>query len=228
MKTFTYEFTAFNPAFAGCDNETIYDGLCAATTPLDAGLAELHARLKPIIVNAAQGFLRALTWTLDDAVGDALVLLWELVKKHTYKRSGAPFHNFFGSCWRQRLNRLFEHEILKNPVNVGNIRIGWCHDEPIYAAAYAEHPKAAEYRKKHKEHCRNYHARKAAEQGKEYKPRTGRMSDAERRERSRLRQAARFQAMTPEEKAAMYAKSNAQRRAKRAAERAERERAGNR
>lgn len=222
MRTFNYEFTAFNPAFAGCDNETIYDGLCAATTPLDAGLAELHARLKPIIVNAAQGFLRALTWTLDDAVGDALVLLWELVKKHSYKRSGAPFHNFFGSCWRQRLNRLFEHEVLKTAVNVGDVRIGWCDDEPIYAAAYAEHPKAAEYREKLQERQRRYAARKAAEQGREYKPRGSRMPDAERRERDRQRQAERVQAMTPEEKAAMYAKSNAQRRAKRAAERAAR------
>lgn len=219
MKEYTYHIEAFSPAFAGCTNESIYDGLCAATTPMDAGLRELHQRLRPIIVNAAQGYLKALAWTLEDAIGEALIFLWDLVRKHSYNRDGgAPFHNFFGSAWRRRLNKLFESAVLKGPVFVGSVQTGWCDDQPVYSSVYAEHPKAAEYRQKNSARQAAYHQRKLAEQGKEYHPRKLAMSAEESREKARQRSREYFASLTPEEKAERYARSNERRRAARAAE----------
>ena len=201
-RIYRYEYEVFNPAFAGCNNEAIYEGLCAATTPMDAGLGELHQRLRPIIINAAQGYMKALAWTLKDAIGEALIFLWDLVRKHSYKRDGgSPFHNFFGSAWRRRLNKLFETAVLKGPVFVGSIQTGWCDDQPVYSSVYAEHPKAAEYRRKRSARQIAYQKRKLAAQGKEYRPRKPAMSAEERREKAKLRARERWASMTPEEKA---------------------------
>lgn len=41
--------------------------------------------LRPIIINASHGFLHTLSWTLDDAIQEARILIWQLVKKHRYR-----------------------------------------------------------------------------------------------------------------------------------------------
>lgn len=207
----------FDPAFEGVSNEALYAALCAATAPLDAGLKELHYRLKPIIIEKAKGFLNALSWTFDDAMGEALILLWELVVKKAFKTAKAKFHTFFMAAWRNRLNSFFEKAVLKGPVCTGNCRIGMSKDKPIFVCGYAFHEKAKEYRELKNARAAAYYDRKLAEQGKTRQEKKPPMSDEERREKARKKAAERFAALTPEQKRAQYDRDNERRRAKRAA-----------
>lgn len=207
MKTFSYEFRVFDPAFAGWDNEAIYDGLCAATTPIDAGLAELHARLRPIIMGRAEAFLKALAWTMQDAVEEGLIFLWELVRKRSYKRQ-APFHNFFGRSWGQKLNSFFQKAIVKNLVYAGDVQIGWCSHQPVFISTYAEHEKAAKYRQQQAERNRVHSRRHWANMTAEQKA----AANAKRNEQARTKRAAE----TPEQREARIRKRRAYEAAKKA------------
>lgn len=221
-------YPVFNYAFEDFSNERLYSALCAATAPLDAGLKELQLRLKPIIINAAQGFLKALSWTIDNAMGEALIFIWDLVRKHSYKEGRVPFHNFFGKVWHTRLIDLFQKLVIKTPINMGNYQTGWYQGQPVYCSAYAFHPKAEEYREKKAAQQKAWDDRRRAEQGlPPRQPRKPAMSAEERRERARLRARARYEAMTPEERAEVYAKNNARRKAARDAETPEQKAARN-
>jgi len=212
-------YPVFNPIFEEFSNERLYAALCDATTSLDDGLKELHQRLKPIIMNASKGFLTALSWTMDNALGEALIFLWDLVRKHSYKGGRVPFHNFFGKCWQTRLNDLFAKLIIKTPVLLGDMQTGWSAHQPVFCCAYGFHEKAADYREKKYAQQKAWLNKKRAEQGlPPIQPRKPAMSDEERREKNRIRAAARFAALTPEQKRAQYDRDNERRRAKRAAE----------
>lgn len=218
---FSYKYTAFNPAFAGQNNEVIYDGLCAATTPIDSGLAELQARLRPIIISRAEAFLNALTWTLDDALDDAMVLLWEMVRKHSYNPGTSPFHNFFGCSWGLRLNNLFAKAVTRGPILIGNAFMGYSAHQPVYMSVYAEHEKAEGYRRKAAERSARYYRRQREAMGKPVGSAvrlTPEERDERQRERARRYSKQRWASMTREEKDESNAKERARRAAKRATE----------
>ena len=204
--------TAYNPIFEGFTNEAIYAALSAATAPLDAGLEELQRRLRPIIINASKAFLLALSWTFDDAMGEALIHLWELVRKHSYKNDGAPFDRFFAATWANRLNGFFQKTVMRNPVTKGNVQIGWCDHEPVFVSSCEFHEKAEHYREQQAERSRRYYDRKLAKEGKTRRPKKPKMTDEERREKNRLRIAAKRAALTPDERAAMNAAQNERRK----------------
>ena len=207
----------FDPAYEGVSNEALYAALCAAKTPLDAGLKELHYRMKPIVLKASKAFLNALSWTFDDAMGEALILLWELVTKRAFKDIGKRFHCFFISAWRNRLNTLFARIVVREPVYLGDYKIGMKKDKPILVCGYGFHEKAKEYRAKKTEWNRATYERKLAAEGKTRKEKKPPMTAEEKRERARIKAAERFAALTPEEKRAKYDRENAARRARRAA-----------
>lgn len=217
-------YPVFNPLFEGISNERLYAALCAATVPLDAGLEELQRRLRPIIVNAARAYLKALSWTLDNAMGEALICIWDLVRKHSYREQVGGqgkvtgFHTFFARVWANRLNSLYTKAILKGPVMAGSIQTGWCAHQPVYYSVMTFDPKAEEYRAKKAEWAAAYYDRKLAEQGKTRQPKKPPMTAEEKKEKARLRARARFLAMTPEQRAELYAKNNARRKALRKAE----------
>lgn len=168
-----YSFRVFNPIFEGQSNEALYDALCAATAPLDAGLEELQLRLRPIILNASRAFLKALSWTFDNAMGEALIFIWELVRKHSYhgmENKGARFHTFFARSWMNRLNSLYEKAILKGPVMTGTVQTGWCAHQPVYVSAYAFDPKADVYRAQQRARNVAYYDRQLAAQRKTRQP----------------------------------------------------------
>ena len=144
--TVAQHYTVFNPIFEGFSNERLYEALCAATAPLNEGLEELQLRLRPIIIGASKAYLTAFSWTLDDAMTEALIHIWDLVRKHSYKAGKVPFHSFFRATWMNFLNGLFQKTVLKNPIMSGNVQIGWCDHEPVFVCGYAFHEKAAEYR----------------------------------------------------------------------------------
>lgn len=170
-------FRVFNPIFEGQSNEALYEALCASTAPLDAGLEELQLRLRPIILNASRAFLKVLSWTFDNAMGEALIFIWELVRKHSYKgpvigKTGKParFHTFFARAWTNRLSKLYEKAICKGPVMTGSIQTGWCAHQPVFVSTYAFDSKADEYRAKKHKLAVAYYDRKLAEQGKTRQP----------------------------------------------------------
>lgn len=220
-------FQTFNPIFEEFSNERLYAALCAATAPLDAGLEELQHRLKPIIINAARGFLKALSWTFDNAMGEALIVIWELVRKHSYKSNGAPFHRFFSKVWKLRLNRLFEVEVTKNPVSMGDVQTGWSYGQPVFVSAWGFHPKGEEYRARKAAQQAAWYDKKLAAEGKTRQPKKPPMTAEEKREKARQRSRERFLNMTPEERRAFYDKNNARRKALRDAETPEEKRARN-
>jgi len=192
IKPSEYHFSVFNPMFEGQSNEALYDALCAATAPIDAGLKELNLRLKPIILNAAKAFLKVLSWTFDNAMGEALILLWELVKKHSYHgkgSKGAKFHTFFARSWANRLNSLYEKAILQGPVMSGSIQTGWCAHQPVYVSTYAFDAKAEDYRAKKAKRAADYYDRQLAAQGKTRQPILTEEEREERRAAAKKRQA---------------------------------------
>jgi hypothetical protein len=207
----------FDPAYEGVSNEALYAALCAATTPLEAGLKELHYRMKPIILKASKGFLNAFSWTFDDAMGEALILLWELVVKQSFKDIGKRFHCFFISAWRNRLNTLFAKIVVREPIYLGDCKIGMKNDKPILVCGYGFHEKAKEYREKKSAWAKAQYDRKLAAEGKTRQEKKPPLTAEEKRERARIRAAERFAALTPEEKRAKYDRENAARRARRAA-----------
>jgi len=144
-------YPVFNPMFKEFSNERLYEALCAATAPLDAGLEELQRRLKPIIVSAARAFLKALSWTFDNAMGEALICIWDIVRKHSYRavvgKHGTitGFHTFFARAWSNRLNSLYTKAILKGPVMAGSIQTGWCAHQPVYCSMMAFDPSSTDH-----------------------------------------------------------------------------------
>jgi len=116
---------------------------------------------------------------------------------------------------------------LKGPVMAGSIQTGWCAHQPVYCSVIAFDPKAEEYRAKKSEWAAAYYDRKLAEQGRTRQPRKPPMTAEEKKERAKARARARFLAMTPEERAEMYARNNARRKAARDAETPEQRKARN-
>ena len=211
-------YPVFDTAFEDFTNERLYDALCAATAPLDAGLKELQLRLKPIILNAARGYLNAFSWTFDNAMGEALILIWELVRKHSYKAGIVPFHNFFSKVWSIKLKDIFTKLVIKTPVPLGDIQTGWSMHQPVFCCSYGFHPKATEYRERKAAQQAAWYDKKLASEGKTRQPKKPPMTAEERQEKARLKARARYDAMTPEERRAMYDKNNARRKAARDAE----------
>ena len=83
-------YPVFNPIFEEFSNERLYAALCDATASLDEGLKELHQRLKPIILNAARGFLNVLSWTTDSLSSIAPDILL-----HPSRTISSPYRSSF-------------------------------------------------------------------------------------------------------------------------------------
>ena len=151
-------------------------------------------------------------------MGEALILIWDLVRKRSYKEGRVPFHNFFGKVWQTKLNDMFAKLVMKTPIPLGDIQTGWSMHQPVFCCNYGFHPKAAEYREKRAAQQAAWYDKKLAKEGKARQEKKPPMTAEEKREKNRARAAARFAALTPEEKRAKYDRDNERRRAARAAE----------
>lgn len=114
-------------------NEQIYADMVENRISLDEGIETLVQHLRPIIINASRGFLRVLSWTWDDALQEARILLWELVEKRRFRPTEGKrgFHNFFAHCFSNRLNKLYRDTLLRNPVIVGSHKVGYAAHEEV-------------------------------------------------------------------------------------------------
>lgn len=167
-------------------NEQIYAYMIENRITLDEGIEALVQRLRPIIINASRGFLRV-SWTWDDALQEARILLWELVEKRRFrptegKRGGqVAFHNFFARCFSNRLNKLYRDTLLRNPVPYGSQRIGYAAHEEVrvdilsFQETYIQGYKAAQA-----ERNRRLYDKRLAAEGRARQPR---LSEAEREAR---------------------------------------------
>ena len=149
---------------------------------------ELIRRLRPTILGEASKYRSQLPYDTDDYLQEGRIVLWKIAAKGTFRPGN--FKNFYISAIRFHLRHLYRDYVLHNMVQIGGY-------EDCKGQTYQiliEAPYAAEFREKHRIHCReNYHRRKAREA--EERERLGlpapapkpRLSPEERQERNRAR-----------------------------------------
>lgn len=157
--------------------------------------AELIRRLRPTILGEAGKYRSLLPYDTDDYLQEGRIVLWKIAAKGSFKPG--VFKNFYISAIRFHLRHLYRDYVLHNMVQIGGY-------EDCKGQTYQiliEAPYAAEFREKHRIHCReNYHRRKAREA--EERERLGlpapapkpRLSPEERQERNRARSLAYYYA----------------------------------
>lgn len=186
------------------------------TNPNDSlTFEELIRRMKPTIFGEAQAYRKQLPLDSDDYLQEARIVLWKIAIKGSFKPGN--FKNFFISAMRFHLRHLYRDYVLKNLVCIGGYED--CRGNTFQILIEA--PFAAEFREKHRVHCReSYHRRKAREAAErerldipEPAPKP-KLTPEEKRERNRARSLAYYYAHRDE--------MNARAKAKRAAEKAAR------
>ena len=178
---------------------------------------ELIRRLKPVIFGEAMAYRSQLPFDSDDYLQEARIVLWKIAKG-SFKPGN--FKNFFISAMKFHFRHLYRDYVLHNPVCIGGYED--CRGNTFQILVEA--PYAAEFREKHRIHCReSYHRRKARKA--EERERLGipapapkpKLSEAERRERNRARSLAYYYAHADE----MNARAKAKRAAAKAAKSAQ-------
>ena len=148
-------------------NETIYAGLTEGTLP-EEGLTILRDRLYPIIMNEAKPYFQKLSWNREDALQEALILIWTMVAKRSFDPNvgSGKFHHLFSRAWKNRMISLYRKAI-RQPVALGTARMGYSSTgEPVFVEGYGFDPKHEEYLQRHREECRRNREKKCAAEGK--------------------------------------------------------------
>jgi len=148
-------------------NEALYAGLADGTLPEEA-LVTLRDRLYPIILNEAKPYFQKLGWTSDDALQEALILIWQTVTRKTFDPSVArgQYHHFFSAAWKNHMISLYRKAI-RQPVVLGQAQLGYSSTgEPVYVEAYGFDPKYEEYLRRHREECKRSEAKKREAEGR--------------------------------------------------------------
>ena len=148
-------------------NEALYAGLTDGTLPEEA-LTALRDHLIPIILNEAKPYFQKLSWNRDDALQEALILIWQTVAKKSFNPNIArgQYHDFFSKAWRNRMISLYRKAI-RQPVVLGTTRMGYTSTgEPVFVEGYGFDPKHEEYLARHREECKRSIAKKRAAEGK--------------------------------------------------------------
>ena len=150
-----------------CTNEALYAGLTEGTLPEEA-LTTLRGRLYPIIMNEAKPYFEKLGWERDDALQEALILIWETVSKRSFDANVGRglYHHFFSAAWKNRMINIYRKAI-RQPVILGQALLGYSSTgEPVYGERYGIDPKREEYLKRHREECKRSVVKKRAAEGK--------------------------------------------------------------
>ena len=153
--------------WSGYTNEALYAGLTENTLPEEA-LTELRNRLYPIIMNEARPYFQKLSWNGDDALQEALILIWQMVARKSFNANciGCPFHRYFAKAWKNRMISLYRNAI-RQPVVLGQVQTGYTSTgDPVYVEGYGFDPKYEEYLRRHREECRRSLAKKREAEGK--------------------------------------------------------------
>ena len=148
-------------------NEALYAGLTEGALPEDA-LTTLRDRLYPIILNEAKPYFQKLGWNGDDALQEALILIWQTVAKKSFDQSVGHglYHHFFSRAWKNRMVSLYRKAI-RQPVVLGQARVGWTSEgDPIFVEKYGFDPKYEEYLQRHREECKRSVAKKREAEGR--------------------------------------------------------------
>ena len=106
-------------------NEDLYAGLTEGTLPEEA-LTVLRDRLYPIILNEAKPYFQKLSWNREDALQEALILIWTTVAKRSFNPNVArgQYHHFFSKAWKNRMISLYRKAI-RQPVVLGRAQMGY-------------------------------------------------------------------------------------------------------
>ena len=164
-------------------NEQIYADMVENRISLDQGIETLVQHLRPIVINASRGFLRVLSWTWDDALQEARILLWELVEKRRFRPTEGKrgFHNFFARCFSNRLNKLYRDTLLRNPIIIGSHKVGYAAHEEVRVGVVAfDEAYITTYKSAQAERNRRLYDKRLAAEGRARQPR---LSEEEREAR---------------------------------------------
>ena len=149
---------------------------------------ELIQRMKPVIFGEAMAYRSQLPFDSDDYLQEARIVLWKIAVKGSFRPGN--FKNFYISAIRFHLRHLYRDYVLHNMIQIGGYED--CRGNTFQILVEA--PFAAEFREKHRIHCReSYHrrnARKAEERERLGIPAPApkpKLSEAERRECNRAR-----------------------------------------
>ena len=156
-------------------NEALYAGLTDGTLPEEA-LTALRDRLYPIIMNEAKPYFQKLSWNRDDALQEALILIWQTVAKKSFNPNIArgQYHDFFSKAWKNRMVS-FYRKAIRQPVVLGTTRMGYTSTgEPVFVEGYGFDPKHEEYLARHREECK----RSIAQLQRSFQPETRRRRQA--------------------------------------------------
>lgn len=114
-------------------NEALYAGLTDGTLPEEA-LTALRDRLYPIIMNEAKPYFQKLSWNRDDALQEALILIWQTVARKSFNPNIArgQYHDFFSKAWRNRMR--LETSLQFQPLPQGHPPAGrpWHHADGVH------------------------------------------------------------------------------------------------
>ena len=156
---------------------------------------ELIQRMKPVIFGEAMTYRSQLPFDSDDYLQEARIVLWKIAVKGSFRPGN--FKNFYISAIRFHLRHLYRDYVLHNMIQIGGYED--CRGNTFQILVEA--PYAAEFREKHRIHCReSYHRRKARKA--EERERLGipapapkpRLTPEEKRERNRARSLAYYYA----------------------------------
>lgn len=117
---------------------------------------ELIQRMKPVIFGEAMTYRSQLPFDSDDYLQEARIVLWKIAVKGSFRPGN--FKNFYISAIRFHLRHLYRDYVLHNMIQIGGYED--CRGNTFQILVEA--PFAAEFREKHRIHCReSYHRRKA-------------------------------------------------------------------
>lgn len=117
----------------------------------------------------------------DDYVQEGSILLWELIQSHRYDGE-RKFSNWFYTAFDHRCTNLYRNYVLKNMVQVSERED--LYNYGYHAGIFIEDEYAQEYREKQRERNKRWREEKF---GATAKPQAPKLSEEERRERSRQR-----------------------------------------
>ena len=144
--------------------EEMYFGLIDGVLP-EKVFEILFWRLRRLVIYMAYNYMRPLSMTEDDMCQEAMILLWEIIMKRSYKAGlGKKFSSFYFKCWEYRLNRMWRDFVSRNPVPI-NCELNWYY-EPLQGNSVMQWSESADKYRVKRKIWNDRWLQKKAEQGK--------------------------------------------------------------
>ncbi len=115
-------------------NELLYTLLSSrviSDTLRSHAIGILTDRVRPVIFSRARKYYRLLGWSRDDAIAEAMELIWILPIRRPY-RTMTNFNAFFGNSFEHRLLDIYRRMVRHHPDIGFRVLMGYSGGEPVY------------------------------------------------------------------------------------------------